>query len=89
MAAGLMLGSLAPIFVVLNVALLHGGFGNNGMTPVVWLSVCVFGLLFVHGQTLATALLVTTAHEAVTATRLETSRSPSIQENDDHEASSS
>lgn len=84
-----MLGSLLPVFVVLNLALLHGGFGNNGMTPIVWVSVGGLGLVFVHGQTLATALLVTTAHESVTAARLETSRTQSTQKNDDHEAPSS
>jgi len=88
MAAGLMLGSIAPVFVVLTLALQYGGFGNNGMTPLVWLGVGLFGLIFVHGQTLATALLVTMAHESVTAERLETSTRKVLQENDDHEASS-
>jgi len=95
MAGGLMLGSMAPVFLVLNLALQYNGFGANGMTPIVWLGVCFFGLLFVHGQTLATALVVTSAYEAVTSGRLEASStqdiqsSRDIQENDDHEATSS
>ena len=86
MAAGMMLGSIAPVFLFLNVALQYNGFGKNGMAPVVWLGVSGFGLLFVHGQTLATALLVTTAHETVTAERLQASSTLSPQPNDDHEA---
>ena len=88
MAAAIMLGAMVPIFIVLNLALQHGGFSNNGMAPVVWLSVAIFGLAFVHGQTLATALLVISAMESVTATRLEASRTQTIQENDQHEAPS-
>jgi hypothetical protein len=89
LAAALMLGSLVPVFLVLNLALQHGGFGDNGMTPVVWLGVGAFGLVFVHGQTLATALLVTMAQESVTAGRLQASSIQVNQENDDHEAPSS
>ena len=86
LAAFWMLGSILPVFIILNVALQYNGFGKNGMTPVTWLGVSVFGLLFVHGQTLATALLVTSAHETVTAERLQASSNLSPSENDDHEA---
>jgi hypothetical protein len=81
-----MLGSIVPVFIVLNLALQFKGFGNNGMTPVVWLGVGLFGLVFVHGQTLATALLVTSVVESVTDGRSETSTTQRTQENDDHEA---
>jgi len=89
LAAGLMLGSMLPVFVVLNLALQYNGFGKDGMTAIVWLGVAVFGLLFVHGQTLATSLLVTSAYESVTAGRPEASSNQRTHENDDDEATSS
>jgi len=89
LAAALMIGSILPVFAVLTLALQFHGFGNNGMAIGVWLGVSFFGLLFVHGQTLATALLVTVAQESVTGTRVESSRTDTSKENDHHEASSS
>lgn len=88
LAAALMLGSMLPVFVVLNLALQYNGFGKNGMSALVWLGVAVFGLVFVHGQTLATALLVTNAYEAVTAERLEASSNHGTHEKDHDKAPS-
>ena len=87
-AAGLMVGSMAPVFAVLTLALQYNGFGKSGMAGIVWLGVAAFGFIFVHGQTLATALLVTSAYESVTADRLEASSTKRTQENDDDEAPS-
>jgi len=88
LAAAVMLGAVVLIFAVLNIALLYNGFGAHGMTIPTWIGVACFGLAFVHGQTLATALLVTSAQESVTAGRIEASSTQGIRENDDHEASS-
>jgi hypothetical protein len=88
MAAGLMLGSMAPVFIVLNLALQYNGFGKNGMTLLVWVGVALFGLVFVHGQTLATALMVTAAYESVTAGRTHSSSIHQTHENDDEAPSS-
>ncbi len=89
LAAAWMVGGIVPVFVVLNLALQNRGFSNNGMTPIVWVGVSVFGLIFVHGETLATALLVTLAHQSVTVAASETSSIQSSQEIDHHEASTS
>jgi len=81
--------SIALIFAVLTLCLHLNGFSNNGMTPIVWVVVTVFGVIFVHGQTMATALLVATAQESVTVARTESSRIQSSQKIDHHEAPSS
>ena len=81
-----MLGSIAPVFLALTYAVQHHGFSENGMVLYVWVEVAVLGLLFVHGQTLATALLVTSAHEAVTAARSQASTNTSNPSHQDHEA---
>ncbi len=73
LAAGLLVGSIIPIFAALTFSLKLNGFGPNGMKPIVWIAAALLGLLFVHGQTLATALLVTSAQESVTEARREAS----------------
>jgi hypothetical protein len=82
LAAGLLLGSILPIFVVLTLSLKYNGFGPQGMTPIVWALTAALGLLFVHGQTLATALLVTSAHEAVTEAKQQTSSTTETSQKD-------
>ncbi|MDR3691818.1 MAG: hypothetical protein P4L46_20735 [Fimbriimonas sp.] len=84
-----MLGSISIVFAALTACLRIGGFGSNGMTPFVWIVVTVFGAFFVHGQTMATALLIATVQESVTAARLDSSRTQHHQEIDHHEAPSS
>jgi len=73
LAAALLVGSIIPMFVVLTLSLKLNGFGPGGMKPLVWFAAAALGLLFVHGQTLATALLVTSAQEAVTEAKREAS----------------
>jgi len=82
LSAALMLSSTGIVFACLIAALKNGGFGNNGMTLVVWLGVALLGLLFVHAQTLATALLVLAAHQAVTDSRSGSSTNQTHQETD-------
>jgi hypothetical protein len=43
-----------------------GGFTKTGMTPLGWLTVALVGLLFVHAQTMAFAMLVSLVQETVT-----------------------
>ena len=64
----------AALFVVgamvllggLGLVLQRGGFTSGGLTPVAWLVVAILGLLFVHAQTMATALLVSLVQQGVT-----------------------
>ncbi len=67
LAAAFMIGSVAIMFGVLATCLRLNGFTKEGMAGWVCLVVGVFGLLFVHGQTMATALLVATVQESVTS----------------------
>ena len=67
LAAAFMIGSIAIMFAALTACLRLNGFTKDGMAAWVWLVVSAFGLLFVHGQTMATALLVATVQESVTS----------------------
>lgn len=88
-AITLMFVSILVLFAVLVTCLKNNGFGASGMTSLTWLLVTVFGMLFVHGQTLSTALLVATMQESVTASRLQSSSKHTTQEIHNDEASPS
>ncbi len=54
-------GSAAFLLAALYATFLAGGFPKEGITPAAWCVCLVTGLIFVHGQTLAGALLVSVA----------------------------
>lgn len=58
-SAMVLLGGLA-------VAMERGAFTENGMTPLGFLAVTVLGLVFVHSQTMGTAMLVSLLQPEVT-----------------------
>jgi hypothetical protein len=55
-----------------------GALTKSGITPIGWLLVAIVGLGFVHAQTIAFAMLVSLAYDAVT----NPPRSPSDQQHD-------
>lgn|GEM_PF-1327356 len=64
-----MIGSFILMFGVLLVNLQLKGFTQQGMTAWACILVGLVGLIFVHGQTMATALLLATLQESVTGSR--------------------
>lgn len=65
--AALMLFGGAALLLACLVQLQNaGGFTRTGMTPVAWAIVTVVGLVFVHLQTVAAAILVLLVQEPVT-----------------------
>lgn len=63
--AALMLLGAAALMAALIIAHSLGGFTPNGMTPLTWIGIAVAGLVFVHGQTMAMAILVTLVTDGV------------------------
>lgn len=65
--AALMLFGGAALLLTCLVQLQNaGGFTRTGMTPFAWAAVTVAGLVFVHLQTMAAAILVLLVQEPVT-----------------------
>jgi hypothetical protein len=62
LGAGVLFGALIG-----NHAL--GGFTPTGMTPLSWICIALAGLLFVHAQTMAMAMLVTLMYDGVVTSR--------------------
>ncbi len=54
-------GSAVFLLAALYATFLVGGFPKEGMTPAAWVICLITGLIFVHGQTMAGALLVSMA----------------------------
>ena len=81
LATAFMIGSIIVMFATLLGALQMKGFGPAGMTLMTWPIVGIVGLFFVHGQTMATALLLTTLQESVTARHSEPSTPADHSEN--------
>jgi hypothetical protein len=78
-AAGLFLGGAALMLMGLLGIAAGKGISPSGLQAWAWLALSGVGLAFVHAQTLAMALLVVSAQEAVTRERAaasETSESP-------------
>jgi hypothetical protein len=55
----LMVGGGAVLFAVLLAVYALGGFTRVGMSLWAWFAISAAGLLFVHGQTMSMAMLVT------------------------------
>ena len=89
MAAALFLVPSGLLLCLLLTIAAQHGIKPDGMQPWAWLVILVGGLGYVHAQTLATALLVSLAHEAVTTPTLGPSDLPNSQGNNTDEASSS
>lgn len=68
LGAVLLVVGAAVLFGTLIGAQLLGGFTRDGMSPLTWLAIGAGGLLFVHAQTMAMAMLVSLVHESVTST---------------------
>ncbi len=75
-----MLLGAALLMAALLIAHSQGGFTPNGMTPLTWLAIAAAGLAFVHGQTMAMAILVTLVADGVVTSK---GRNPSDQEGSD------
>jgi len=74
-AALLLMAAVAALFLGLNLVVLAGGFKSDGLAIWAWVAVVAIGLMFVHLQTLALALIVSVVQESVTASRLSASSS--------------
>jgi hypothetical protein len=46
-----------------------GGFTSGGMTPLAWIAIALSGLLFVHAQTMAMAMLITLIYDGVVTSK--------------------
>jgi len=66
-AVTMLLGAIV-LFGILIGSQYLGGFTRDGMTPLTWLAIGAGGLLFVHAQTMAMAMLVSLVYESVTST---------------------
>jgi hypothetical protein len=78
--AVLMLLGAAILMASLMLANSLGGFTDNGMTPLTWVGIAIAGLAFVHGQTMAMAILVTMVTDGVVTSE---GRGPSDQKGPD------
>lgn len=76
----LMLVGAAILFAALLIAHSLGGFTENGMTPLTWVAIAIAGFAFVHGQTMAMAILVTLVTDGVVTSER---RGPSDQKGPD------
>jgi hypothetical protein len=74
-AAALMFGGGGALLFGLLAIHALGGFQPDAMTPAGWLGATLVGLAFVHAQTHAMALVVSTVFEGVTASSPSTSAS--------------
>lgn len=71
--AALMIFGAAALFGVLIGSHSLNGFTPQGMTVLTWVSVALSGLLFVHAQTMALAMLVSLVYDGVTSSAAVTS----------------
>jgi len=78
-AAGLFLTAALVMFGGLMAIITGKGLGPSGLAGWAWLLVVCVGLVFVHIQTLAMALLVVSAQEAVTRERRDASETSTRQ----------
>jgi hypothetical protein len=73
MAAGLFLLPSGALLGMLALIASANGLSRDGFALWAWSAIALGGLGYVHAQTLATALLVSLAHEAVTRDRAQPS----------------
>lgn len=78
-AAGLFLGGAGIMFGALFSLAARKGITNQGIAMWGWAMLSLAGLVFVHAQTLAMALLVVSAQEAVTQGRASASENTELQ----------
>lgn len=71
-----MLGGATVLFATLIGTHSMGGFTANGMTPATFLAIALAGLVFVHAQTMAMAMLVTLMFDGVVTSRKPSSSDP-------------
>ena len=87
-AAGLFLGGAGVMFGSLFSLAARNGITPLGIAGWGWIVLSLAGLVFVHAQTLAMALLVVSAQEAVTQGRAPASENSELQGIPSDEASS-